>query len=193
MQLIVYALSCSVVSDSCIPIDCSPPGSSVRGILQARILEWVAISFSRESSWPRGQTRVSCPVGRLCTHSVPAELWGKPRWLYMPTSFPETLMGWAYLWLLLIMFSWEDDHRICSWWWWPPTPPALSFPGDAEQRCWAGVKGKATQVPLWSGLCVCHFRIYCLNAAPCSVTNAILFVILVSVLIIEEDMLLFSL
>ena len=37
----------------CNPMDCSPPGSSVHGILQARILEWVAISFSRGSSRPR--------------------------------------------------------------------------------------------------------------------------------------------
>ena len=37
----------------CIPTDGSPPGSSVCGILQARILEWVAIAFSRGSSWPR--------------------------------------------------------------------------------------------------------------------------------------------
>ena len=35
------------------PMDCSPPGSSVRGIFQARILEWVAIAFSRRSSQPR--------------------------------------------------------------------------------------------------------------------------------------------
>ena len=48
---------CSVVSDSLRPVDCSPPGSSVHGILQARILEWVAISFSRGSSWPRDWTR----------------------------------------------------------------------------------------------------------------------------------------
>jgi len=41
------------------PMDYSPPGSSVHGILQARILEWVAISFSRASSWPRDQTCVS--------------------------------------------------------------------------------------------------------------------------------------
>ena len=40
----------AVVSDSRDPMDCSPPGSSVHGILQARILEWVAISFSRGSS-----------------------------------------------------------------------------------------------------------------------------------------------
>ena len=42
------------------PMDRSPPGSSVHGILQARILEWVAISFSRGSSLTREQTRVSC-------------------------------------------------------------------------------------------------------------------------------------
>ena len=43
----------------CDPMDCSLPASSVHGILQARILEWVAISFSRESSWPRDWTHIS--------------------------------------------------------------------------------------------------------------------------------------
>ena len=43
----------------CNPMDCSPPGSSVRGTLQARILEWVAMPFSRKSSQPRDQTWVS--------------------------------------------------------------------------------------------------------------------------------------
>ena len=47
----------------CDPIDCSPPGSSVRGILQASILEWVAIPSSRGPSPPREQTWVSC-IGR---------------------------------------------------------------------------------------------------------------------------------
>ena len=46
-------------------MDCSLPGSSLRGILHARILEWVAISFSRGSSWPRNWTRVSRIAGRL--------------------------------------------------------------------------------------------------------------------------------
>ena len=45
------------------PMDCSPPGSSVHGIFQERILEWVAISFSRKSFRPRDRTRVSC-IGR---------------------------------------------------------------------------------------------------------------------------------
>ena len=50
-------LSCVRLCDT---MDCSPPGSSVDGISQARILEWVAISFTRVSSWPRYQTYISC-------------------------------------------------------------------------------------------------------------------------------------
>ena len=44
-------------------MDCSPPGSSDHGIFQARILKWLAISFSRGSSWPRDQTCTSCLAG----------------------------------------------------------------------------------------------------------------------------------
>ena len=57
-----------VVSDSWNPMDCSRPGSSIHGILQARVLECVAISFSRGSSQPRNQTRVSCITGRFFTN-----------------------------------------------------------------------------------------------------------------------------
>ena len=53
--------SCPTLSD---PTDCSPPGSSLHGILQAKVLEWGAISFSRGSSWPRDWTLVSCIPGR---------------------------------------------------------------------------------------------------------------------------------
>ena len=49
----------------CDPVDRSPPGSSVHGILQAKILEWVVIPFSRGSSRPGGQTWVSCIAGRF--------------------------------------------------------------------------------------------------------------------------------
>ena len=48
----------------CYPVDCSPPGSSIHRILQARILERVAISFSKRSSWPRDRTQVSHIAGR---------------------------------------------------------------------------------------------------------------------------------
>ena len=51
----------------CNPMDCSLPGSSVHGIFQARILEWVAISFSRRSFQPRDWTRVSHIVDRRLT------------------------------------------------------------------------------------------------------------------------------
>ena len=47
--------------------DCSLPGSSVHGIFQASILEWVAISFSRGTSWPRDGSWVSCTAGRIIT------------------------------------------------------------------------------------------------------------------------------
>ena len=58
-----------LVTQSCLtlcnPMDCSQPGSSVHGILQARILEWIAMPSSRGSSQPRNQTRVSCAAGRF--------------------------------------------------------------------------------------------------------------------------------
>jgi len=64
----------------CDPMGCSPPGSSVYRILQAIILEWVAISSSRRSFRPRDQTQLSCIVGRLFTISKGGDLklkvWG---------------------------------------------------------------------------------------------------------------------
>ena len=51
----------------CDPMDCCPPGSSVHGILQPRVLDWVAIPLSRGSSQPRDWTQVSCIVGEFFT------------------------------------------------------------------------------------------------------------------------------
>ena len=67
----------------CDPMDYSPPGSSVLGILQARILEWVAISFSRESSRPTARTWVSRPrlVKAICPKS---QLGSGGRWFLIP-------------------------------------------------------------------------------------------------------------
>ena len=64
---ILVTQSCPTLCD---PMDCSPPGSSVHGILQARLLEWVAKSFSRGSSWLRDQAWVSCIASR---DSLPSE------------------------------------------------------------------------------------------------------------------------
>ena len=58
----------------CDPMECSPPGSSVHGILQARTLEWVAMLSSRGPSRPRDRTRVSCIAGGFFTAEPP----GKP-------------------------------------------------------------------------------------------------------------------
>ena len=59
----------------CDPIDCSLPGFSIHGIVQARVLEWVAISFSRGSSWHRNQTRSPA----LQADALPSEPPGKPK------------------------------------------------------------------------------------------------------------------
>ena len=58
------SVSCSVKSD-CDPLECSPPGPSVHGIFQARILKWVVIPFSRRSSQSRDWTWVSYIAGRF--------------------------------------------------------------------------------------------------------------------------------
>ena len=60
----VVAQSCPTL---CNPMDCSLPSSSVHGIFQAIVLEWIAISFSRGSSWPRDRTWVSRIVDRRFT------------------------------------------------------------------------------------------------------------------------------
>ena len=69
---VLYTVSvCVTVTQSCLtlcdPVDCSPPGSSVHGVFQARVLEWVAIAFSRGSSRSRDQTQVSRIAGRCFT------------------------------------------------------------------------------------------------------------------------------
>ena len=72
-----YELNWTEVAQSgptlCDPVDNSPQGSSVHGILQARILEWVAISFSKGSSQPRDRTQASRIVGRCFNLWAPRE------------------------------------------------------------------------------------------------------------------------
>ena len=74
----------------CEPMNCSPPGSSVHGIFQARILERVAMPSSRGSSWPRDQTRVSCisfisvQAGPLSLVSPKTSIWNE--WLCINTN-----------------------------------------------------------------------------------------------------------
>ena len=62
-----HAQSLQLCPTLCDPVDCSPPGSSVRGILQARILEWAAVPSSKGSSWPEDRTCISYTAGGFFT------------------------------------------------------------------------------------------------------------------------------
>ena len=113
------AQSCLTLCD---PVDCSLPGSSVHGILQARILEWVAIAFSRGSSQPRDRTRVSCFAGRrfilwatreafyglkislqssfrFCWFPVRFTIFSCDRWPFVFSSLQTTF--WSHLFIIL--------------------------------------------------------------------------------------------
>ena len=79
------AQSCLTLCD---PMDCSLPGLSVHGVFQARILEWVAISFSRGSSPPRDQTQISCIAGRCFTLWVTREESQCQRMFKLPYNCP---------------------------------------------------------------------------------------------------------
>ena len=86
--LLCCAMLCSFVSDSCYPMDCGPPHSSVHGISQARILEWVAISFSRDIPDPGIEPTSPALAGRFFTTSTT---------LQCLTRCP--LSGWKYTFL----------------------------------------------------------------------------------------------
>ena len=81
----------------CDPMDCSPPGSSTHGILQARVLEWVAVSFSRGSAQPRDRTRVSHIPGRRlnlwATREAPRTVYHHPKFekLWLKQKFNRFL------------------------------------------------------------------------------------------------------
>ena len=78
---------CVLVTQSCPtlcdPTDCSPPGSSVRGILQVRILEWIAMSFSRGSSRLRDRTQVFGITGRFFT------VWATWEWFFVTEGYSQ--------------------------------------------------------------------------------------------------------
>ena len=82
IYLFIYSTVCIVVQlclTLCDSMDCSLPVSSVHGILQARILQWVVMPFSRVSSQPRDQTQVSC-ICRWILYHLSQQ--GKPKYIY---------------------------------------------------------------------------------------------------------------
>ena len=115
--MLQVSVSHSVLSSLCDPMDSSPPGSSVHVILQARILELVAISFSRGFAIPRDQTWVSCVAG----NSLPSEppgmeeviLTGKCSFLssFFPPPLPATLLRLAHS--LSLSFFWSQLGFTC--------------------------------------------------------------------------------
>ena len=121
----------------CDPVDYSPPGFSVPGILQARILEWVAMPASRGSSWPRDRTCVSCDLciaGRSFTTEPP----GKPihhpfvpfigsYWIFSVSHLPDLQdLGIPKL-LTIIIFP--TDARVLCW--------GEAIPGILSPSCYA--------------------------------------------------------
>ena len=115
----------SVMSDSLWPMNCSPPNFSVHGILQARILEWVAISFSRGSSWPRDLTQVSHIAGRhfnLWTTNLSLSivflyffaLIAEEGFLISPCSSLELCIQMGISFLLPLLFAFLLFTAICK-------------------------------------------------------------------------------
>ena len=139
----------------CNPMDCSPPGTSVHGILQARILEWVAIPFSRGSSPPRDWTWVSwnsCIAGRFFTIWATRE--GPKAGAYSiilslcvcantpSETAPSLHINFLTLWRITasrgtISFVWEQVVWLscsnCSW-----SVDILFTGNNNAHHCWAG-------------------------------------------------------
>ena len=132
VYLVLVIRSCPTLCNS---VDCSPPGSSARGILQARILEWVAIPFPKGSSWPREWTWVSCTAGRFpitwATREAPTV--EQPRRNHLEIKFFRSCHSWYLLFSVISPLwlsstkSWEDvsvlpvkfiKSCICCFWFW---------------------------------------------------------------------------
>ena len=97
------------MSDCCDPRNCSLPGSSVYEISQARILEWVAISFSKGSFRLRDWTYVSCTSGRFFT----AESLGKPELLQGKLNVSQLL--WITLASWPLLDAWASGRSTDAW------------------------------------------------------------------------------
>ena len=107
LSCITCCCCCCLVTKSCLtpchPLDCSPPGSSVSVIFQARILQWVGIFFSRGSSWPRNWPRSPALAGGSFTAEPP----GKLLWC-MVGLVP------SYLWCCFVESGFEDLRKKFS-------------------------------------------------------------------------------
>ena len=87
------------------PMDCHPPGSSVPGIIPGRTPEWVAVSFSRGSSWPRGPTSISYISRQILYHWATWE--DLKKWTYR-----ETIASFTWQ---VCRTEWDLLFGSCSW------------------------------------------------------------------------------
>ena len=117
------------------PMDYSPPGSSIHGILQARILEWLAMPSSRRSSRPRDRTQVSCITGRFFT------IWAT---LVQKKSLPEMTLGFRP-WVCRYISGYRKGHveRVSPF---PlnPKPQQHCFKAFSSQTAWKQGKFQET-------------------------------------------------
>ena len=118
MSLCVLSHFCCVWL--CAPMDCSPPGSSVQRVLQARILEWVAMSSSRGSSQPRDRTNISLSLLHWQARSLPLEPPGMP-------PFNEFCSVQSLSHVQLFATPWTGVHQV---------PLSMGF---SRQEHWSGL------------------------------------------------------
>ena len=98
----------------CDPRDCSPPGSSVHGISQARILEWVTILFSKRSSQPRNQTWVSC-IGRCLLYHWATREAPKNTYYIFPLLGILASANSCFSFLLDLVWEFQHSEGKNSW------------------------------------------------------------------------------
>ena len=126
---------------------CIPPGSSVHGISQGRILGWVAFSFSRGSSWPRDRTHVCC-IGRRILYYLWA-MWEAPMKQY---DRSKSIKWVVETWQVLFGFFWHPFIFV------EKDAPFLWVyrEGTTSIRVLRPVLGRSRGRSVWTS-CLCHF------------------------------------
>ena len=125
---LVVAQSCLTLCD---PMDCSPSGFSVHGILQARILEWVAIPFSRGSSWLRDRTWISRTVGKFFT------IWAtrKASSLYENLPPSHSVFQLSLIFHYQTLLNADTWHSLLSFPFWPQRTGVWCPPWSLDWNC----------------------------------------------------------
>ena len=129
--LLIFVCMCSQLLSHVLtlfhPMDYSPADSSVHRISQARILEWVGISFSRASSSPRDQSHI-CSIGRQILY----------HWALETQLIEEWIHEWTWTTQSLLTFN-QPGPPITSnqvgWFLWPESPSAVFFPLTSTITC----------------------------------------------------------